>query len=323
MGQLSQAAAISIVGGADGVTSIYVVDRGMIFAPLVLLAAAIFLLVIGIRKRRKALAVGSAVFAALLVAGLSLVALRNLAASRRAAEIAGFAAPENAPAAAEPSVPWTRGDVVGLSLELVSDGGGETFRFSCGADGSDCVSCAFFRDGSASESDLLWLIDADGNLLVYDHTFDVEGIKIEKISVDGDILFARRNGEPVRYKISGGIVDEKSYPFGDGDLWGLDGKLVSVGDGAEETRYVFCSRVVPPSKKAVMSVGTLIVRSGLPDLVAGGGQCVFDGDSLKISGDESFVLSGGRLRFFRRGEELRVFSVSEVLKANFIFESAE
>ena len=86
MYNLGQAAAIAIIGGADGPTSIYVDSKifpPLIIVPLVLLAVVIFLLVRSIIKKHKARTIVFSILIALIFIVSAALVVQNFAQARK------------------------------------------------------------------------------------------------------------------------------------------------------------------------------------------------------------------------------------------------
>ena len=203
MNQLTQAAAIAIIGGADGPTAIYI-ETGAIWQILVpwllLFAVAVFFLVRSILKKRKLGIILSSVFCVILLLPPAAIFAGNLLLKMQSAKLN--------PEIKTSAVPWNEEEIVGHVFEFddseedSESGTVETFYFKSDSSGKRSAACTFGKEGKMLASPIKsWQIDENGFLCIFDNSPEEHDcIKIEKIWLEEDVLYAVRNQQLAKYK---------------------------------------------------------------------------------------------------------------------------
>lgn len=201
MNQLTPAA-IAIIGGADGPTAIYI-ETGAIWQILIpwllLFAVAVFFLVRSILKKRKLGIILSSVFCVILLLPPATFFLGNFMINRQS---------EKWTEIKTSAVPWNEEEIIGHVFEFDdseedSDSGTvETFYFKSDSSGKRSAACTFGKEGKMIASPIkCWQIDENGILCIFDDSpNEHDCIKIEKIWLEEDVLYAVRNQQLAKYK---------------------------------------------------------------------------------------------------------------------------
>lgn len=201
MNQLTPAA-IAIIGGADGPTSIYV-EKGAVFQYLLpwflLFALAVFFLVRSILKKRKLGIIISAVFCVIFLFPPATFFLGNFMINRQS---------EKWTELKTSAVPWNEEEIVDYVFEFddseedSESGTVETFYFKSDSSGKRSAACTFGKEGKMLASHIKsWQIDENGFLCIFDNSPEEHDcIKIEKIWLEEDVLYAVRNQQLAKYK---------------------------------------------------------------------------------------------------------------------------
>lgn len=199
MNQLTQAAAIAIIGGADGPTSIYV-GKWAVFQYLLpwflLFALAVFFLVRSILKKRKLGTILSSVFCVIFLFPPAAIFAGNLMLKMQSAKLN--------PEVKTSAVPWNEEEIVGHVFEVDDSESGtvETFYFKSDSSGKRSAACTFGKEGKMLAFPIKsWQIDENGFLCIFDNSPEEHDcIKIEKIWLEEDVLYAVRNQQLAKYK---------------------------------------------------------------------------------------------------------------------------
>jgi len=197
MNQLTQAVAIGIIGGADGPTAIYI-ETGAIWQILIpwllLFALAVFFLVRSILKKRKLGIIISAVFCVILLLPPAAIFAGNLLLKMQSAKLN--------PEIKTSAVPWTENEIANHFFELDDSEKVETFYFQSDSSENRTVTCTFGKKGKMITAPIkYWQIDENGILCIFDDSPEErECIKIEKIWLSEDVLYAVRNQQVEKYK---------------------------------------------------------------------------------------------------------------------------
>ena len=202
MNQLTPAA-IAIIGGADGPTSIYM-EKGAVFQYLLpwflLFALAVFFLVRSILKKRKLGIILSSVFCVILLLPPAAIFAGNLLLKMQSAKLN--------PEIKSSAVPWNEEEIVGHVFEFddseedSESGTVETFYFKSDSSGKRSAACTFGKKGKMLTPPIkCWQINENGILCIFDDSPEErECIKIEKIWLSEDVLYAVRNQQLAKYK---------------------------------------------------------------------------------------------------------------------------
>ena len=195
MNQLTPAA-IAIIGGADGPTSIYM-EKGAVFQYLLpwflLFALAVFFLVRSILKKRKLGIIISAVFCVIFLFPPTAFFLGNFLINRQSEKWSELKST---------AVPWTENEIANHFFELDDSEKVETFYFQSDSSENRTVTCTFGKKGKMITAPIkYWQIDENGILCIFDDSPEErECIKIEKIWLEEDVLYAVRNQQLAKYK---------------------------------------------------------------------------------------------------------------------------
>lgn len=201
MNQFVQAAAIAIIGGADGPTSIYV-EKGAVFQFLLpwllLFALAVFFLARSILKKRKLGIILSSVFCVIFLFPPAAFFIGNFLMQRQSEKWIELKSA---------AVQWKEEEIVGYVFELddedsASSGTVESFCFKSDSSENRTVSCTFGKKGKMLAGSIkYWQIDENGSLCIFDDLpKEKDCIKIEKINLLEGVLWAIRNGKIVKFK---------------------------------------------------------------------------------------------------------------------------
>ncbi len=211
MNQLIQAASISIIGGADGPTAIYVGKEAFLqlfLSWLLLSGLALFFLVFFILKKRKLGIILSSVFCGIFLIPPALLFAGNL-----------FMKTQNEKLNSQlkvATIPWSQEEITGYVFELDDSendseiGTVETFSFTGDSCENQEVMCTFGKKGKMLACPIkLWQIDEKGILCIFDDSpNERDCIKIQKIKIEEDILYALRDKQIVKYK----YYKESAFP---------------------------------------------------------------------------------------------------------------
>lgn len=195
MNQLTPAA-IAIIGGADGPTSIYM-EKGAVFQYLLpwflLFALAVFFLVRSILKKRKLGIIISAVFCVIFLIPPATFFLGNFLINRQSEKWSELKST---------AVPWNENEIANHFFELDDSETVETFYFQSDSSENRTVTCTFGKKGKMIASPIkCWQIDENGFLCIFDNSPEEHDcIKIEKIWLSEDVLYAVRNQRLAKYK---------------------------------------------------------------------------------------------------------------------------
>ena len=296
MNQLKQAAAIAIIGGADGTTSIYV-EKGAVFQLLLpwflLFALAVFFLVRSILKKRKLGTILSSVFCVIFLFPPAAFFLGNFMINHQSEKWSELKSA---------ALPWNENEIANHFFELDDSETVETFYFQSDSSENRTVTCTFGKKGKMLASPIkCWQIDENGILCIFDDSPEErECIRIEKIRISEDVLYAEKNQRVVKYKY---CSEEKSYPLGTDDISELSGMRVQVENGTGLLLYIF------DCENGGFEVDRYLCGSGVA--IAGKETffCQADDNTLGINDEEKLVLSDGRLHYFFKDEEFRIISV--------------
>lgn len=194
MNQLTQAAAITIIGGADGPTSIYV-GKWAIFQVLLpcflLFALAVFFLVRSILKKRKLGIIISAVFCVIFLFPPTAFFLDNFLINHQSEKWSELKSA---------ALPWNENEIANHFFELDDSETVETFYFQSDSSENRTVTCTFGKKGKMLTAPIkCWQIDENGILCIFeDSPNERECIKIKKIRISEDVLYAKRNQRVVK-----------------------------------------------------------------------------------------------------------------------------
>ena len=110
------------------------------------------------------------------------------------------------------AAPWNENEIANHIFELDDSEKVETFYFQSDSSENRSVTCTFGKKGKMITAPIkYWQIDENGILCIFDDSpKERECIKIEKIWLSEDVLYAKRNQRVVKYKYyKSDVLEEK------------------------------------------------------------------------------------------------------------------